>query len=73
MTTDTVDLSPDDIRALRQRLGLSRRQFADRLGVAYRTVVGWELPSQGKRPGRQCRLLIARLANAHLDVSLPVA
>ena len=31
-----------DIKALRKRLGLSQRQFAERLGVKRRTIIRWE-------------------------------
>lgn len=30
------------IRALRKKLGLSQRQFAERLGVKRRTIIRWE-------------------------------
>ena len=34
--------SPTDIRALRNHLGLTQEQFAERLGVAFTTVNRWE-------------------------------
>lgn len=34
--------SPNDIRALRNHLGLTQEQFAERLGVAFTTVNRWE-------------------------------
>jgi len=40
-----------EIRALRLRLGLSRAEFAVRVGVAYHTICSWE---QGKsKPDRR--------------------
>jgi DNA-binding transcriptional regulator YiaG len=35
-------MSGDDLKAARERLGMSRRAFARRLGVAPRTVERWE-------------------------------
>lgn len=50
-----------DVRAIRQRLGLSQEAFARRFQLALRTVQEWE---QGRRipegPGRTLLLLIER-------------
>ncbi len=35
-------LHPDELRAGRQRLGLSQKAFAERLGVSERTIADWE-------------------------------
>ena len=35
-------MTPDEIRELRQRYGQTQVEFAHRLGVAVRTVAGWE-------------------------------
>ena len=35
-------MSPDEIRALRNRLGLTRAAFASRYGLTPRTLEGWE-------------------------------
>lgn len=35
-------MSPDEIKKLREKLGLSVRAFAKRAGVAHTTVVRWE-------------------------------
>lgn len=35
-------MTPGDIRTIRQRLGLSRAQLAEALGVSPRTVENWE-------------------------------
>lgn len=39
-------MSAEEIRDLRERLGLTRRQLAEQVGVAKRTVECWE---QGRR------------------------
>ena len=39
--------SPDQIKALRLRLGMTMTELATKLNVSYRTVLEWE---QGKRP-----------------------
>ncbi|MBS0562815.1 MAG: helix-turn-helix domain-containing protein [Proteobacteria bacterium] len=53
-----VTLPPDtiDVRALRQRLGLSRAAFATRFGLAVAAVRDWE---QGlRRPDPSARVLL---------------
>jgi len=35
-------LNQDEIKALRLKLGLSREQFAVRIGCSYRTIYKWE-------------------------------
>ena len=50
------DPSARRIRALRKRLKLSRRKFADRFGLDARAVQDWE---QGRRvPDRAARVLL---------------
>lgn len=50
------DPSAARIRALRKRLKLSRRQFAQRFGLDVRAVQDWE---QGRRvPDRSARVLL---------------
>ncbi|MGH6661518.1 MAG: helix-turn-helix domain-containing protein [Rhodospirillales bacterium] len=50
------DPSAQRIRALRKRLRLSRRKFADRFGLDARAVQDWE---QGRRvPDRAARVLL---------------
>lgn len=54
------DPSAGRIRALRRRLKLSRRQFADRFGLDARAVQDWE---QGRRvPDRAARVLLTVIA-----------
>jgi len=36
------DMTPDEIRQIRQNLELSQQRFADKLGVALSTVFRWE-------------------------------
>lgn len=38
-----IDPKPIDIRRLRQRLGLTREQFADRYGLEVETLRNWEI------------------------------
>lgn len=40
-------MTPARLRALRQRLGLTQREFAERYGVPLRTLEAWE---QGRFP-----------------------
>lgn len=35
-------MSPDEIRKLREEVGLTQRQFAQLLGVSHQTVISWE-------------------------------
>jgi putative transcriptional regulator len=50
------DPSAQRIRALRKRMKLSRRKFADRFGLDARAVQDWE---QGRRvPDRAARVLL---------------
>ena len=38
--------NPVDVKAIRQKMGLSQREFADRFGFCLGTLQGWE---QGRR------------------------
>ncbi len=50
------DPSAERIRALRERFGLSRRQFAEKFGLDVRAIQDWE---QGRRvPDRAARVLL---------------
>jgi len=51
-------LAPGEIRALRESLGLTIEQAADKVGVRPRTWHAWELASQERRPSRSHLLLI---------------
>lgn len=42
--------TPQDIRALRELLGLSIEQAAARIGINPRTWQSWEQPSQKRKP-----------------------
>lgn len=51
---------PDDVRAIRQRLGLSQEQFADRYGFSVETIRNYE---QGhRRPSGPARVLLRVIA-----------
>ncbi len=68
-----VHLPPDaiDVRAIRDRLGLSRRAFADRFGLAVTAVRDWE---QGlRRPDPAARVLLLVIARSPETVAETVA
>jgi putative transcriptional regulator len=68
-----VHLPPDaiDVRALRDRLGLSRAAFADRFGLAVAAVRDWE---QGlRRPDPAARVLLMVIARSPETVAQTVA
>ncbi len=68
-----VHLTPDsiDVRALRDRLGLSRAVFADRFGLAVTAVRDWE---QGlRRPDPAARVLLMVIARSPETVAQTVA
>ncbi|MGB3189834.1 MAG: helix-turn-helix domain-containing protein [Limnoraphis sp.] len=46
------------IRTLRQRLGLSQRQFGEQLGVVFQTVNNWE--NRRTHPTRMALMVIRR-------------
>ncbi len=45
-------MTPAQIKKLRQKLGLTQGQFAERLGVSRRTAQGWEAATHSHRPSR---------------------
>ncbi|MFY7805373.1 MAG: helix-turn-helix domain-containing protein [Limnoraphis robusta] len=51
----TIEI-PTLIRTLRQRLGLSQRQFGEQLGVVFQTVNNWE--NRRTHPTRMALMLI---------------
>lgn len=53
----TVEI-PTLIRTLRQRLGLSQRQFGEQLGVVFQTVNNWE--NGRTQPTRMALMVIRR-------------
>ncbi len=64
MTTATKaekEWTAEEVRELRNRLGLTRAQAAEKVGVAPRTWLGWELPSQNRRPAGSCKILLDML------------
>ncbi len=63
------DLTPQEIRTLREAAGLSRPQLAKALGYAPATVKAWELPRAkgGKRMTRQGRDAFVALLNRIAD------
>ena len=57
-----TDLSPDAIRALRQRLNLAQSAFAARVGVTLNAVQKWEAGTH--KPSRLAARELARLSAA---------
>jgi putative transcriptional regulator len=60
VTHRVVVLTPEDIRAIRVKTGLSRTKFAEKFGLDPRAVQDWE---QGRRvPDRAARVLLLTIA-----------
>ena len=57
--------TPADVKAIRQRLGLSQRDFAMLLGVSIDTVQNWE---QNRRKPRGAARLLLLIAQRHPEV-----
>lgn len=58
---------PDDVRALRERMGLSQTAFAALLGVSSRTLQDWE---QGRRKPTGPAYALLRVATKHPEALL---
>lgn len=56
-----ADLTPEDIRNIRKKLGLNQRQAAERIGVARRTWMYWESAKRGQAPSTTAIKLIRML------------
>jgi putative transcriptional regulator len=54
----------DDIKALREKAGVSQREFADMLGVSLRTLQDWE---QGRRTPTGPAMNLLRVYEASPD------
>jgi len=52
-------MTPDEIRALRERLGLTQAEMGEKLGVHLRTYQQWEYGR--RRPGAATRKLLSIL------------
>jgi putative transcriptional regulator len=57
--------TPEQIHAIRMRLGLKQRQFADVLNVSDKTVKAWE---QGINPPSGPALRLLQIAELHPEV-----
>ncbi len=55
---ETTTWTPDAVRALRTRLGLSLEEAARKVGVRPRTWLSWELASQGRKPSASAMILL---------------
>jgi DNA-binding transcriptional regulator YiaG len=58
--------TPDTIRAMRVRLGLSIEQAAAKVGVTTRAFHAWELASQDRTPSPSHRILLDLLSAGKL-------
>jgi putative transcriptional regulator len=54
---------PDDVdvRAVRESLALTQKQFADMFGFKLSAVQSWERKANRRRPGRTARVLLTAL------------
>jgi putative transcriptional regulator len=52
-------MAPEEIKALRERLGFTQEELAQKLGVSVRTVSRWE--TGDKSPSRLARAQLERL------------
>ena len=55
-----------EVRELRDRLGMNRREFSDYYGIPYRTVQDWEAEKR-ELPEYLLRLMIYRAEMERLD------
>ncbi len=58
----TFEFAPDDIKAIRQRLGKSQTEFALMIGVSVATLRNWE---QGRRSPEGPARALLKVAAAH--------
>lgn len=56
-------MANSEIRELREKYGLTRKQFCDALGIPYRTVQAWELGD------RSCPLYTYMMISKLLELS----
>ena len=56
-----------DVRAIRERFDMSRREFSALLGISERTLEGWE---QGRRKPRGPARMLLEVAARHPDAVL---
>ena len=60
------EITPAQVRALREHLGLSLEALAEKLGVKPSTIYGWETPSQKRRPSPSHAILLRLLEDGSL-------
>jgi DNA-binding transcriptional regulator YiaG len=71
--THDPDLTPEGIRTLRERLGLTQAQFAERLGCSAQAVSFWERGTRSPTGlyARAVRELLAEVEGAEEEVMPP--
>ena len=63
-TADRLEISPEEIRALRKRAGLKQQEFADVLGVTQSIVSAWE---RGEKSPTEQRVAVMYQWRKRLD------
>ena len=58
------EIEPMDIKRIRERFGISQREFAGLLGISVDTVQNWE---QGRRTPRGAARVLLLVAEKHPD------
>ena len=66
MATKPKPLTPARIREIREQLGLTQAQAAERIGVARRTWMYWESPGRHQAPSPAAAKLIQMLADGEV-------
>ena len=55
-------MTQDEIRQLRQKLGLTQEEFARRLGVSWNTIARWETGT--RKPGKFAQIVLRQMMDA---------
>ena len=64
-TPEEMDWTPKRIRILRQKMGLSQREFAEHINVRQATVSDWET---GKHPPTGAVLVLFDMLEKQVDI-----
>ena len=57
-TPNTYYFDPDRVKAIRFRMGLTQKDFADRLGVSLSSITAWEMGRYLPKRGPQLKALL---------------